>query len=94
MPFLLDLSGEPTPDRDPAVQVRILSDQAVSIVDEYGPAAVLTSTADALQYYLAQVQPYEPAGSRTAYEAVVQALHQMRLAVEYLNAEAAERLRL
>lgn len=82
MPLILDLSRQ-----DDAVQARILSDQAVAIVRQYGPRAVLQATADALMYYLAQQQPDDPGSSREAYTDISDAIRECRRAVASLDRE-------
>ena len=91
MPLILDLTDEPQP-QESAVQARILSDQAVSIVRQYGPSAVLQATADALSYYLTQAQPLEPGTTPDAYGAIADAVQANRRAAEALRREAAAML--
>lgn len=102
MAFILDLAActplyranEPGADPAQAAQTRILAEEALGIVRRYGPAAVLTATADALTYYAAQVQAGEPASSREAYEALADAIAAMRKAQDALRTEASRFLNL
>lgn len=87
MPFLLDLTRPAQ-----AAQVRILAAEAERIVRQYGPAAVLTATADALTYYQTNVQPGEAGSTTNGHEAVSQAIRECRQAVDALRLEAVEML--
>lgn len=97
MPLILDLrttrpNQATRPHHQDATATRLLGDVAERITRQYGPAAVLTATADALTYYLANVQPYESAGTSHGYEAVTQAIRECRQAADALRREAAEML--
>ena len=83
--------AEPLP-QDSAVQARILADQAVQIVRQYGPAAVLQATADALTYYATDVQAGEPMSTTPAYDTTADAIQACRQAVHALRLESAEML--
>lgn len=92
MPFILDLTGTQAPSQQDATQTRLLASAAERIIQQYGPAAVLTATADALSYYLVNVQSHEAAGSKNGYEAVTQAIRECRQAADALRREAAAQL--
>lgn len=107
MPLTLDLSRlwcqscsrwhglyQPSCDRPAdATQARLLAGEAERIVRQYGPAAVLQATADALSYYQTTVQAGEPGSSTNGREAITQAVRELRQAQDALRREAAEFLR-
>ncbi len=87
MALIIDLSRQ-----DDAVQARVLADQAVAIVRQYGPRAVLQATADTLTYYLADLQPDEAAGSPHAYQATADAIQACRHAARTIDRETLQRI--
>lgn len=61
-----------------ATTSRLLADEAVAIVQGYGPDAVMEATADALTYYLARQRATSPA----SYSAMIDAISALRCAVK------------